>query len=257
MNEAMKHLTEEQLILHYYGDAENAAAVETHLEACSACRAEYASLQRTLNTVDGLPVPERGAEYGAQVWARVSAELGLGAKRSWRDRLRAAWSGGIPRWATAGGVTMLLALAFLAGRWTVRPTLPQGPASQVANARAGHERILLDALGEHLDRSQMTLVSLANSGAGETPMERDQAEDLLKENRLYRQAAVRSGDENAAVVLDELERVLTEVANAPDSDLDGLRQRMARQDLLFKIRVLRSQVMQKEKAVRPDPMVRN
>jgi hypothetical protein len=108
-----------------------------------------------------------------------------------------------------------------------------------------------------LDRTQVTLVSLANSSGGETGLERDQAEDLLRENRLYRQAALRSGDESAAAVLDELERVLVEVANAPGSELDSVRQRMVEQGLLFKLRVLRSQVMQKEKAGRPNLIVRN
>ncbi len=251
----MTHLTEEQLVLHYYGDAEESAVeVESHLAECAVCNEEYAALQRLLNTVDSVPVPERGAEYGAQVWQRVRGELGLGAKRSWWARLKGNWSAAIPRWAVAGGVTVLVALAFLAGRWTGRP-----PALQIQTqaSRAGTERVLLNALGDHLDRTQVTLVSLANSSGEETHSERDQAEDLLKENRLYRQAALRSGDASAAAVLDDLERVLIEVANAPAGELDSVRQRMAEQGLLFKIRVLRSQVIQKEKAGRPDLTVRN
>jgi hypothetical protein len=254
MDRHMTHLTEEQLVLHYYGDAEGAAEVETHLAQCPVCGEEYASLQRMLNAVDNVPVAGRGAGYGEQVWLRVQGELGLGAKRSWWNRLGGSWGAMAPRWAVAGGVMTLIALAFLAGRWTVQPSIPQ---SQTASAKAGSQRVLLDALGEHLDRTQVTLVSLANSSGGETGLERDQAEDLLKENRLYRQAALRSGDESAAAVLDELERVLVEVANASGSELDSVRQRMVEQGLLFKIRVLRSQVIQKEKAGRPDLIVRN
>jgi ElaB/YqjD/DUF883 family membrane-anchored ribosome-binding protein len=254
MDGNMTHLTEEQLVLHYYGDSEDVSQVETHLAQCPICSAEYASLQRLLNSVDSVPVPERGAGYGEQVWLRVREDLGLDAKRSWWNRLGGSWNVMPPRWAIAGGGMVLLALAFLAGRWTVQPSLTQG---QAVAARAGSERVLLDALGEHLDRTQMTLVSLANSSGGETRFERGQAEDLLKENRLYRQAALRSGDESAAAVLDELERVLVEVANAPESELDSVRQRMVEQGLLFKIRVLRSQVIQKEKAGRPDLMLRN
>jgi ElaB/YqjD/DUF883 family membrane-anchored ribosome-binding protein len=254
MDRNMTHLTEEQLVLHYYGDSEDVSQVETHLAQCPTCNAEYASLQRLLNSVDSVPVPERGAGYGEQVWLRVQGELGLSAKRSWWNRLSGNWSAMVPRWAVAGGGMVLLALAFLAGRWTVQPSIPQ---SQTVAARAGSERVLLDALGEHLDRTQMTLVSLANSSGDETRLERGQAEDLLKENRLYRQAALRSGDQSAAAVLDELERVLVEVANAPEGELDSVRQRMIEQGLLFKIRVLRSQVIQKEKAGRPDLMLRN
>jgi len=254
MDRDMTHLTEEQLILHYYGDAEDAAEVETHLAQCPVCGEEYASLQRLLNSMDSVPVPERGTEYGGQVWRRVQGELGLKVNTAWWARLGRKWGAMPARWAAVGGVTALIALAFLAGRWTVQPPSPQ---IQTAVARAGSERVLLNALGDHLDRTQITLVSLANSSGDETSLERDQAEDLLKENRLYRQAARRSGDGRAAAVLDDLERVLTEVANAPAGELDSVRQRMVEQGLLFKIRVLRSQVMQKEKAGRPNLLVRN
>ncbi len=250
----MTHLTEEQMVLHYYGDAGDGAEVEAHLSQCPACHEEYATLQRMLNTVDSLPVPERDAAYGGQVWLRIQGALGSEAKTSLWKRLTGNWNPLLPRWAAASAVTVLIALAFLAGRWSGRPSIPQ---NQTAASRAGSERVLLDALGDHLERTQMTLVSLANSTGDESRLERDQAEDLLQENRLYRQAALRSGDESAAAVLDELERVLTEVANSPSSDLDSVRRRMAERGLLFKIRVLRSQVIQKEKAGRRDLIVRN
>ena len=76
----MNHLTEEQLILHYYGESDDNAtadtlATERHLEECRECRGLYSSLQRVLNVVDALPVPEQSAEYGAQVWQRIEASL--------------------------------------------------------------------------------------------------------------------------------------------------------------------------------------
>ena len=45
----MNHLSEEQLILHYYGEEGDTLAVEQHLEGCEECRGVYASLQRVLN----------------------------------------------------------------------------------------------------------------------------------------------------------------------------------------------------------------
>ena len=96
----MNHLNEEQLILHYYGETDDAAgagdtlATERHLEECGECRGLYTSLQRVLNVMDGLPVPERPAEYGAQVWQRI--EHRLGARRRTRWVLPTPW-----RWAAA------------------------------------------------------------------------------------------------------------------------------------------------------------
>ena len=67
----MNHLTEEQFVLYYYGEGDDSPAVRGHLDACESCRAEYANLQRVLNVVDSAPVPERDADYGAQVWNRL------------------------------------------------------------------------------------------------------------------------------------------------------------------------------------------
>ena len=53
------HLTEEQLVLHYYGEEGDTLAAEQHLEGCEECRHVYVSLQRVLNVVDSLPIPER------------------------------------------------------------------------------------------------------------------------------------------------------------------------------------------------------
>ena len=38
----MNHLSEEQIVLHYYGDAEEPSEIERHLAACPECRAELA-----------------------------------------------------------------------------------------------------------------------------------------------------------------------------------------------------------------------
>ena len=78
----MNHLTEEQLILHYYGEEGETLAVELHLEECGECRGVYSSLQRVLNVMDSLPVPERPADYGEQVWQRIAPRL-PSPRQSW------------------------------------------------------------------------------------------------------------------------------------------------------------------------------
>src|SRR5215470_12284839 len=115
----MKHLTEEQLILHYYGErpqqdelpdaALDALAIEQHLDDCAACRGTYASLQRVLNFVDSMPVPERPANYGEQVWQRIAPQIG--ARRPWFQ-----WTPW--RWVAVGAAMAgLLVTAFVAGRF--------------------------------------------------------------------------------------------------------------------------------------------
>ena len=91
----------------------------------------------------------------------------------------------------------------------------------------------------------MVLVELANSepnGRLRIDAQREQAEDLVEANRLYRQAAAKTGSPGLAETLEELERVLLEVAHSPnelnEGRLEGLRERIQEEGLLFKVRVL-------------------
>jgi hypothetical protein len=244
----MNHLSEEQLTLHYYGEEEDSVATERHLGECEACRALYGSLQRALNVADSLPVPEPGAEYGERVWKRI--EHRLPARRGGVRRvcdLPAPW-----RWAAAGAAfATLLVAAFLAGRSYPHPRQPAQLAA--ADPQAG-ERILLVAVGEYLERSQMVLIELANAnskGPLDISAEQERAVDLVTENRLYRQTAAHTGDTVVASVLDELERVLLDIAHAPSRlsprELEKLRQRLEAEGILFKIRVLGSNVRNQER----------
>jgi hypothetical protein len=240
----MNHLSEEQLILHYYGEADEAAtagerADERHLAECSECRAHYAALQRVLNTVDSLPVPEPSAGYGEQVWQRIEQRI-AGRRRS-RWTLPRPW-----RWAAAAAAfAALMVTAFLAGRFYPRPQPAQMAA---ADAQPG-ERVLLVAVGDYLERSQMVLIELTNAspkGSLDISAEQERASDLVTETRLYRQSAARAGDARITGVLDELERVLVDITHAPSSmtplQLEELRQRLEAEGILFKIRVLGTNV---------------
>ena len=247
----MTHLSEEQLILHYYGEEGDALAAELHLDECPECRSLYSSLQRVLNVVDSLPLPERGAEYGSQVWERIEDRLPR------RRRIPGiAWALPAPwRWAAASCVfAMLLAGAFLAGRLypPARPATTASAPVPPADPQTG-ERILLVAVGDYLERSQMVLIELANANPRvplDISSEQERAADLVSESRLYRQTAAHTGDAAVAGVLDELDRVLMEIAHAPSrispQDLEKLRQRLEAEGILFKIRVLGSNVRNRE-----------
>jgi hypothetical protein len=247
----MNHLSEEQLILHYYGETEDIGeagdtlATERHLEECGDCRGMYASLQRVLNVVDTLPVPERSADYGAQVWQRIEHRLGA------RRRTGLWMLGGSWRWAAAAAAFAgLMVTAFLAGRFYPQHKQPAQLAS--ADSQNG-ERVLLVAVGDYLERSQMVLIELTNAnpkGTKDISAEQERAGDLVTETRLYRQTAARTGDTRITGVLDELERVLVDITHAPSnmtsSQLEELRQRLEAEGILFKIRVLGSNVRNQE-----------
>ncbi|HEY3128942.1 MAG TPA: hypothetical protein VGL91_05750 [Acidobacteriota bacterium] len=240
----MQHPTEEQLILHYYGEAEEAVELEEHLARCGECAARNEGLQRIMAAADTFPIPERGENYGARVWQRLLPQLERRRlfSRSWFP---------LPRWTSVGAMALLLVVAFLAGRlWHV--TVERRGEAVPLEVR---DRILMVAVADHLDRLHRVLTELVNTdGNGTIDITNQQqwAHDLLLANRIYRQAAVRDGERAIAGVLDELEPILMEVEHAPSSlpsgELREICRRIDSHDLLFKIWVLSSQARQREKS---------
>jgi hypothetical protein len=244
----MSHLTEEELVLHYYGETGNALAAEGHLEDCAECRELFATIERVLYTVDSMPVPERGPDYGAEVWRRISPAIPR--RRRLGDWLpRFEW-----RWAAAGAaMAALLVAAFVAGRRYSQPAQSRLQTVAAVADPQMRERILLVAVGGYLERSQRVLTELANTdaqGAREAKLdisaEQERAADLVSEGRLYRQTAEVTGDGAVAGTLDEIDRVLLDIANGPAEvttpELETLRSRVKGEGILFKIRVLGSKV---------------
>jgi hypothetical protein len=256
----VNHPTEEDLVFFFYGEADDQDATAAHLEACDGCQASLRDLRAMLGAVDTHPVPDRGPGYGAEVWARVQQRLDQPPRRAWLSWFAPR------RLVLAGSVALLVAAAFVAGRLSQPPAAPQqANADRRANAdlaSAGpvRERILLVAVGDHLDRSQMVLVELMNSPvAGKMDISGSQAwaRDLVTSNRLFRQTAVETGEKGVADVLEDLERVLVEIANSPSllssAEFERIRTRIEEQGIVFKIRVLDSQVREREQnvALRP------
>jgi hypothetical protein len=266
----MNHLSEEELILHYYGEEGEPLACEQHLESCEGCRSAYGSLQRVLNVVNSMPVPERGPEYGAQLWRRIEKQVPARRRFQW---LFSPGSFSPGRLAVAGAFAALLVASFLAGQFyshtpgsqspkvvEMAKTQPGGAKTQPGGEQQVRERILLVAVGDYLERSHMMLIELVNANA-KGPIDitsaQERAEDLLTENRLYRQTADHTGDTAVSTVLDELDRVLLDIAHSPSKlspgDLEQFRQRLKAEGILFKIRVLGSNVRNQEEAGPPSP----
>jgi len=236
----MRELPDDELVLYYYGEGRRPEKIRRLLDESPAVRRRYDELCRVLAAVDEQPVPERGDGYGGEVWQRLHPRLGERPAPWWR-RLAAVLAP--PRLAAAGALAGMLALAFLAGRTWSPPSTPEaGPALSAA----GRERILTTVVAEHLERSERLLLELANAPGGgvagglDVGPERGDAAALLASNRLYRQTSELSGRTDVAAVLDELERLLLDVARGPEEiTADDVETFRARTDaLLFKVQVL-------------------
>jgi hypothetical protein len=253
----MKHLSEEQLIAYQDGESPGRDAAAAHINSCVQCQAELHRLSEMLAAYQALPLPDPGEDYGRRVWQQIAPRLKEKRNRWWQVFIE-------PRRLTAAAlVAALLLVAFLAGRVSKRVT-PAGEGVTTTDAARIRERVLMLAVGEHLGRSEMVLMEIANAepeGASVRQVnlssQRRRAEDLLEENRLYRQTALQEGDTGIANVLDELERVLLDVAHSPGNvtpaQFKSIRQRIDDDGLLFKVRVLTKEIERRENAGKRGP----
>ena len=79
---------------------------------------------------------------------------------------------------------------------------------------------------------------------------RARAADLVAANRVIRQSAMQSGDAQIVDILEDLERVLLEIANAPtdasSKQVTDLQSRITNEDLLFRLRVIAQEMRQRQ-----------
>jgi hypothetical protein len=248
------------------GDARS-VSIAAHVKDCPECKTELDRIDAVLAALDAMPVPDPGEDYGERVWLQIAPRLPEKRARWWQWGVRRDVTAGWlqpRRLATLSAMAALVIAAFIVGRVTKAPVAPPAMA---ADAGVVRERVLVMAVGEHLGKSEMVLVELtnalpgrgANGGAKQVDISTEQrrAENLLEENRLYRQTALEQGDAGLAGVLDELERVLLDVAHSPKevsaAELETIQQRIAAKGILFKVRVVGQELQQREMSAQPSP----
>jgi hypothetical protein len=259
-NDQRRHVTDEELLLDYYGESlpEQRDEMRVHLETCEACRAMERELRGVLALVDTEPMPAAPPGFEREMWARLEPHVASGSSRNVvsgfsRTRTRRSWTFDSPRWSLAAAAAVLAVVSFTLGRvWAPSPASTSSPAS-LADARNLGERLLRSEVEEHLERSQRMLVELANADDSSPVVlasGRDQAADLVAAGRLYRRTAEEMGDADTRDLLEAVERVLVEVANGPaletSNDLNSVRARISDQDLIFRLRLMTAALRARE-----------
>jgi hypothetical protein len=253
------HLDDEDFVLDYYGElgAADRERVRAHLAWCADCQHADRDVRATLRLVDVTRVPEPPESFERDMWARIEPQLRASAPPSpWR-RLRDMGTPLWPRLAWAGGVAAALLVAFYVGR----AGRPDGAPSLSATApalHAGRERVLDAEVEDHLERSQRVLTEVANLDAS-TPVvlasDRERAADLVAAGRVYRRTADALGESATSELLEDLERVLLDVANGPAqptrAEVEALRARIDQQDLVFRLRVVGSELRRRQAPTTP------
>jgi hypothetical protein len=236
----MTHPSDETLndyIERELGPAEQ-VRVATHLDTCGQCAQVVADIQRIVREAAALgPI-----DPPPHVWPLIQRRL---PDRRWT------------RFMWAAATAALVVIGFLTGQHLNRDDQQRplaksgvtGPRQAASDDASVRERVLLIAVGDHLERSQLVLVELAHAETEnelDISAERQLADDLVASNRLYRQTAQQMGQTNVAGILDELERVLVEVAHGPSTvsmrQLADIQQRIESQGILFKVKIVGSDI---------------
>lgn len=246
----MNTISDNDLILYFYRDGLDASRmreIDDALFASPDLRARYTRLQRMLQTVDAEPAPEPDAQFVERVWQRLDPRLAaLSAPRTgWRARLLDTLQPLLASRAAFAAMCMLLlaiGVGFYAGRWSA----PQPDEIAQTRANAMATRVLDAYVAEHLRATEGLLLTAVNSDDAALVSNRDLAASLVDSNRLYAQAATRSGNTRLAEFLRQLEPVLIELANqSPDASvqsIDGLRDYLKKTDLLFQVRATQARI---------------
>jgi hypothetical protein len=249
------HCTDEELTLYYYGEGRRRHDVEQHLESCPDCAATYREIAGTLAMIAAPEPPERGGQYGLEIWQRIRHQLPERESGFWKFS-------GFSGFGLAAAAALLMIAAFVGGRaWqrsatpvattTANPAHPEN-LEHPENREHPANQILLTSVADHLDRSERVLTDIMNAPRGDISAEQRWADDLLDASRLYRQDAVDAGEDSVASVLDELERNLIEIVHSPSrisaADLDQIRRRIDAASLLFKVRVMSDELRKREDA---------
>lgn len=239
------HCSDDDLVLHYYRDAEAPAVVEAHLAVCDECRGRYQELADSLRLLAFADTPEASDRYGAELWYRLESRLA-----EHQPFWRAEWFRPLS-FATAAA--LLLMVGYSAGR----VTSSESPVAlqQAIDSSEAH-RVLLLSVADHLERSDRVLTDILNTSYDDDiSAEQQWAADLVADNRFFRQDAVDSGEPTVAAVLDDLERALLDIVHSPTdatpAALEEIHRRLDSAALLFKVRVLSGELRRRQDDVRP------
>jgi hypothetical protein len=252
--EELRHPTEDELVLLFYGDTnpEDERRLAAHVDTCESCQPLWQDIRSSLAAADAAGIPEPPADFERVMWAKIQREIGeLPVAAPW-------WA---PRtWLPIASLAVVILAVVLGLKFTPSST-DTGIETADASPSSQPERALLIAIDEHLERSELLLVELMNadpaqrtgSDAVRLGFELAAADDLVLSSRLYRQTAAHTGNMELASMLEDLERVLVEIARGPQElnreELDALQTHITEDDLLFKVRVVNDEIRKRQRAI--------
>ncbi len=206
----MKTISDEQLILLYYGehdDPDLAEQVAKDAELTARMNALVSDLNCLSNSYH--PKPLTSSERD-DMWTAASSALPK--QPGLLTRLLEQINTPRLSFASLAGIVLVAMVAYLAGN-QMQPT--DAPVQVTQIPQIDGDKVQQLYLNTHLASSEMLLTALGNDEAIEDAL---WVEEMLARNRLYRIQALRAGNMRLANLLAELEPVLIEMTNSPPGE---------------------------------------
>jgi hypothetical protein len=226
-----EHASEEELVAFHMQEHATPEGVRQHLEQCATCAAHSSSIAQAMRVFSGDAVPEPDL---SQNWERLRGRLTVldpSPQRSFRSFV----------WPAAAGLAAALALVIFV-------TAKFQPVSHVADERSAAHRPgpLTTAptnpeVARQLDSAERLLTEVNHASGPLDATTRLQAHDLLLKNAVVLRSARQNGDLVTATILEDLDRVLTNIDHQPETAPGGvhLRLELNTNGVLLDIRILR------------------
>ena len=186
----MKHLTEEELMAYREGGHKDHRQIAVHLSECPLCYEAMARIENVFTALSAMPEPEPGPDFEERMWGQLAPRLLVNSTKWWEGLFSPRRFVAV---AASGG-----------GRRAGVLRRKNDQAQRTQHGHCGYQQSSGTGArccrGEHLDRSEMVLMELQNTQPVDDTKHlidfssaQHRAEDLLEENRLYRETALKEG----------------------------------------------------------------
>ena len=238
--------------LYFYGELgpDDHAAFERHLPDCRACQEALDELTEIRNALTPIPALAQRSDFEWAAFmrrldARIMGAAAPGEGIDWQPPAKTRGPMVAAVLATAASLVIGIGAGVLWQRERSRLSIPGSTVDGLpatTGQSAGQARWTRDAALQHLDRSKIVLLGLANKDAGavspdDWAYERSLAASLLPDTRLLRLSALEAGDAELASLLNDLEILMLQASFSAEPDratLSRLQRYISHRDLLVR-----------------------
>lgn len=236
---------EDRFVDALYGelDPSNQQSLDEHLKQCSRCGELFASMQNTLQIMDGREHPKLADEY----WKQYDDSLQKRMADAKPEKVRWHTFGKIPGWALkAAAAFILVGIGVLIGRYYMTPTT-QTQIAQPRTAPSTVQRVSMDPETKRfLERSQVLLIGIVNmepeadgSYPADLSAQRRVSRDLIQEASLVKTKLKGPDKRRLNELVSDLELILLQIANLEAEndhpEIEMVKSGVDRKGVLFKI----------------------